>query len=253
MNVATLRQTLKNYLASRLRIDQWGVGLPSNISDSQNPPSIAIDKPGKFEETGFFQGQGSPTPVTVAAMFPFQIIYRFNSIYKYDQLPRGELEAKLMELRAILRMSAGCELEDVIPGSLKTNSSVTVVQQENTDWLLVCKVTVFCDLLCESGEIYVQSGLFSSTQGQNPIDPGVDISPVIGNAYYKEITTVNGAVTMLKVWDSSAKVSLLMTKGFIYSLGNLTQIVTTNHLANRIYTKTLTYDAVGNLSAIEVS
>jgi len=162
VNVATLRQTLKNYLSAHLRIDQWGVGLPANISDSQNPPSIAIDEPGKFEESGFFQGQGSPTPVTVAATLPFQILYRFNSIYKYDQLPRGELEAKLMELRTILRQAVACELDDVLPGSLKTNSSVAIAQQENKDWLLVCKFTVICDLLCELQDIQIDSGLFGA-------------------------------------------------------------------------------------------
>jgi len=226
--------------------------MPANINDPQIPPSVGIDKPGKFEETGFFQGQGSPTPVTVAAILPFQVLYRFSSIYTYDQLPRGELEAKLMELRTVLRQSVGCVLDDVIPGSLKTSSSVAIAQQENKDWLLVCKITVACDLLCESEGIYVASSLFSSVQGQNSINSGVDIPTGNGNAYYKEITTVNGDVTMLRIWDSSAKVTLLMTKVFTYSLGNLTQIVTTNHLINRIYTKTLTYDAGENLSAIEV-
>lgn len=165
MNLVTLRQTLKNYLSAHLRIDRWGVGLPANISDDKNPPSIAIDEPGKFEESGFFQGQGSPTPVIVSATFPFQVLYRFSSIYKYDQLPRGELEAKLVELRIILRMSVGCELDDVISGSFKTTSSVAIAQQENKDWLLVCKITVVCDLLCEAGGVYVASSLFSRIQG----------------------------------------------------------------------------------------
>ena len=169
MNVATLRQTLKNYLSAHLRIDQWGVGLPANISDSQKPPSIAIDEPGKFEETGFFQGQGSPSPVIVAATFPFQVMYRFASVYTYNQLPKGEIEAKLMELRTVLRMSVGCELDGVTPGSLKTTSSIEIAQQENKDWLLVCKVTISCEMLCEAkpgdlfktGESYGESPVFS--------------------------------------------------------------------------------------------
>lgn len=162
MTVATLRQALKNYLSSRLRIDQWGVGLPANISDPRKPPSIALDEPGKFEESGFFQGQGSPTPVTVAATLPFQILYRFHSTYKYDQLPRGEFEAKLIELRSVLRQSVGCELDDVLPGSFKTSSSVAVAQQENKDWLLVCKLTIICELQCEAQDIQMNSGLFSA-------------------------------------------------------------------------------------------
>jgi len=204
VNVATLRQTLKNYLSAHLRIDRWGVGLPANISDSQAPPSIAIDEPGKFEESGFFQGQGSPTAVTVAATFPFQVLYRFNSIYKYDQLPRGELEAKLMELRTILRQAVACELDDVLPGSFKTNSSVAIAQQENKDWLLVCKFTVICDLLCELQDIQITSGLF---------DAGVarvlsTLRNFSGSSVNLLVADVGYSVATSKVLDGSLLISL---------------------------------------------
>jgi hypothetical protein len=162
MNIDQLRQRFKDYIASRLRIDEWGVDLPANTSNDRYPPSIALDEPGRFEETGFFQGQGSPTPVIVTATFPFQILYRFVSSYRYDQLPRGEIEAKLLELRTFLRQSVLCEFDDILPEDFKTTSSVAVARQENKDWLLVCKLTITCQMWCEEDDIRVEAERFSA-------------------------------------------------------------------------------------------
>lgn len=153
MNIAQLRQTFKTYIAAHLRIDEWGIDMPANISDDLKPPSIALDEPAKFDESGYFHGQGSPTPLTIAATFPFQILYRFNSVYQYEQLPRGEVEAKMLELRTTLRQSVLCELEDVLPETFKTTGSVAIARQENKDWIIICKLTIACEMLCEEEDI----------------------------------------------------------------------------------------------------
>lgn len=145
--------------------------MPANSDNDREPPSIAIDEPGKFEEEGYFQGQGSPTPVIVSATFPFQILYRFNSAYKYNDLPRGEIEAKLLELRTILRQASACELENVLPETLKTTSSVAIAQQEQKDWLLVCKFTVTCELQCEASDILIEAGRFAADNTGNLLPP----------------------------------------------------------------------------------
>lgn len=178
MNIAQLRQTFKTYIAAHLRIDEWGLDMPANTSNDLSPPSIALDEPAKFDESGYFQGQGSPTPLTVRATFPFQFLYRFNSIYRYEQLPRGELEAKLLELRTLLRQGLLCNLDEVLPESFKTTGSVAIARQENKDWIIVCKLTIECELLCEQEDIQLADSRFG---GGSPDDPANPYPPAVPN------------------------------------------------------------------------
>lgn len=167
VDINQVRQRLKSFIAQYLRIDEWGIDMPQNISDPRHPPSIALDEPAKLDETGYFDaGLGTPTPVTVTVTFPFQILYRFPSVYRYDQLPRGELEAKVLEVRSLLRQHLLCDLDDVEPETFKSTGSVAIARQENKDWIAVCKLSFSFEMLCDETDLRIPSTLFD----RNPLE-----------------------------------------------------------------------------------
>lgn len=67
---------------------------------------------------------------------------------------------------------------------------------------------------------------------------------------YSETTYTNGMVSEINIWSTSSKANLVQTKSFTYTNGLLTQIVVKDGSSVTEITKTLTYDAEGNIASI---
>ena len=69
--------------------------------------------------------------------------------------------------------------------------------------------------------------------------------------YYNEFTYTGGALSKIESYESAAKISKLFTKTFSYDAeGNLTQMELTNESTATTISKTFAYDAGGNLASV---
>jgi hypothetical protein len=67
---------------------------------------------------------------------------------------------------------------------------------------------------------------------------------------YTESTFTNGVLTAMTTWTSSLKSTLISSKAFTYTSGNLTSVVEKDGSDVTTLTKTLTYDSSGNLESV---
>lgn len=67
---------------------------------------------------------------------------------------------------------------------------------------------------------------------------------------YSEPTFTSGLLTALTTWTDSGKGTKVSSKAFTYTDGNLTSVEEKNGSDVTTLTKTLTYDAEGNLASI---
>lgn len=70
---------------------------------------------------------------------------------------------------------------------------------------------------------------------------------------YKEFIYTGEDLTSLEIWDSPDKFVQYYEISYIYSLGNLTEIITTRISDSFTYTKVLDYDLSGNLNSINIT
>ena len=67
---------------------------------------------------------------------------------------------------------------------------------------------------------------------------------------YSEPTFTSGLLTALTTWTDNSKGTKVGSKAFTYTNGNLTSVVEKDGSDATTLTKTLTYDAEGNLASI---
>ncbi|MBD2364527.1 hypothetical protein H6G36_25695 [Anabaena minutissima FACHB-250] len=149
MNIGELRAILKAWLATKLRIDRWGLGLPDSIQDSDRPTSIGLDKPAldiNFDNKGW----GQDRLILVETTIPFQVIYRFDSSYQYDLLPRGEAETLLNQMLFELQ-APNCLHQDI--ELVEPSGSVSIAEHKNSDWLLIFELDIKVQFQSESNRI----------------------------------------------------------------------------------------------------
>lgn len=138
MNIGELRATLKTWLATKLRIDRWGLGLPDSIQDSDRPTSIGLDKPA-LDITFDSKGWGKDRLILEDTIIPFQVIYRFDSSYQYNDLPRGEAETLLNQILFELQ-TPNCLSPDI--ELIDPSGSVSIAEHKNSDWLLIFELDI---------------------------------------------------------------------------------------------------------------
>lgn len=141
MLLGELRKVLADRLESFFRIDEWGLGLPASVQNSNNPPSIGLDKPALdlvFDKEGV--GYGEEHHRYVSTTIPFRIMYRFDSTYKYRTLPRVAAEDSICQF--ILNLLATECLHNCIE-EVKPSGSVSVAETKNGDWLLIVEIDFF--------------------------------------------------------------------------------------------------------------
>ncbi|KYC42064.1 hypothetical protein WA1_18860 [Scytonema hofmannii PCC 7110] len=139
MNIGELRSLFKEYLKSKLRIDRWGLGLPDSIQKSQEPPSIGLDKPALDIEITPGEGWGESRVSIVTTTIPFQVIYRFDSCYEYERLPRGEAEALLTQILTQLQ-TPSCLSPDI--QQIEPSGSVSIAEHKNSDQLIIFEIDI---------------------------------------------------------------------------------------------------------------
>jgi len=103
------------------------------------------------------------------------------------------------------------------------------------------------NLLLENGDNLSLEGSSGSGFQTRKISYG-DVS---SSEPYSELTYTSGDLTLIEVYDSSSKTTLLKTKDYTYTTGLLTQIVETNVSTSATKTTNLTYDVSGVLINIE--
>ncbi len=254
MNVAELREELKNLVASRIRIDGWGVNMPENEDNPERPASIGLDEPATFTREGSLPGQSSPHPVIVTATFPFQILYQFGSYYSYNQIPRGTLEAKLLELEVYLEHELPCLLgNELAPDTLKLTSSVAIARAENKSWLAVCKFSIRLGLLSELDdfELYAPSisgtGDVTPSSPINPTDsfiPRFTVNPALANP------TNTGTLNQLLSWVAGRiKVITGTTNWFDSPATDLATVAA--HIADGNNPHEVTVDQIGAVASTD--
>lgn len=107
------------------------------------------------------------------------------------------------------------------------------------------------NLLLENGDNLSLEGSSGSGFQTRKISYG-DISvSSSGSEPYSELTYTSGDLTLIEVYESSSKTTLLKTKDYTYTSGLLTQIVETNVSTSATKTTNLTYDVSGVLINIE--
>ena len=84
-----------------------------------------------------------------------------------------------------------------------------------------------------------------SLEGSGNVVIGVSVQP------YSELTYTSGDLTLIEIYDSISKTTLLTTKDFTYTTGLLTQIVETDVATSGTKTTNLTYDVNDVLINIE--
>ena len=67
---------------------------------------------------------------------------------------------------------------------------------------------------------------------------------------YSESTFTDGVLTTMTTWTDSGKGTKVGSKAFSYTSGNLTSVIEKDGSDVTTLTKTLTYDAEGNLASI---
>lgn len=95
MNISTLRQTLRDWLSTLVRIDSFSLDVPRDLSSPLS--TVLLPLPGNtlreypaekiaYKKTNFNSIEGS-------AIFPFSLIYRYPGYLEYKNLPIARLES----------------------------------------------------------------------------------------------------------------------------------------------------------------
>lgn len=150
MDIGELRILLKSFLSRKLRIDYWGLGLPDSVHSQNKPTSVGLDKPALdivFLES---QGWGKDKTITIETTIPFQVIYRFDTSYKYEKLPRAEAESILTQILFELQ-TPSCLSQDI--NSIEPSGSVSIAEHKNGDQLIIFELDIKTQFLSENNLI----------------------------------------------------------------------------------------------------
>lgn len=149
MTPETLRETLKKWLSSKLRIDQWGLNEPESVRDFSSPPSAGLDQQISSYAIEEQQGFGHDSNFILTASLPFQIKYRFDNSYQYTQIPRGKAETILGMLLTEAK-SSPCIDPDII--EIDPTGNISLNEIAKSDWILAFELDFKVRFNCESRE-----------------------------------------------------------------------------------------------------
>lgn len=129
-----LRESIRQYFKSKIRIDNFGLNKPESIRDMNKPPSIGIDL--SFDDFTIEEsfGIGIGKEFNLSTSIGFQIIYRLDNSYRYTDIPRGIAENILLDTLLDLNNN-DCIDPDI--NSLDASGKIIVQEESNNDWLLI--------------------------------------------------------------------------------------------------------------------
>ena len=149
-------------IAKYLRVDEWGIDNPQNIDAQTRPPSIGLIVPVRLESDAPKIVGGEYT-VQTSPVHEFQVIYRFPSLNRYDQLPHDDMAAQMMSLKSTLELEIRCEFEEMAQSAPTVTAEYSIYRAENKDWLVLFKIKIQPRLLFDKRELVFKSPLFAPT------------------------------------------------------------------------------------------
>lgn len=156
MDIGKFRTLLKDWLKTKFRIDRWGLSLPDSINSNKKPTSIGLDKPALDIQIQPGEGWGESRISIIETTIPFQIIYRFDSSYEYEKLPRAEAETLLTQVLRELQ-SPLCFHQSI--QEIEPSGSVSIAEHKNGDQLIIFELDIKVKL--ESENNFKKSSFFS--------------------------------------------------------------------------------------------
>lgn len=134
-----LRQSIRDYFRSNIRIDNLGLNKPESIRDINKPPSIGIDLSfDNFQIEESF-GVGIGKEFNISTNIGFQIIFRLDNSYRYTDIPRGIAENVLLSVLLDLNNN-DCIDRDI--NSLDASGKIIVQEESNNDWIIIFDFTL---------------------------------------------------------------------------------------------------------------
>lgn len=180
MTPEALRLTLKAFLASHLRIDEWGVNFPEQESYPDQPSSIAREEPmtkGMVLESGSF----TFPPALFRLDLSYLIMFRFESAYTYHQIPKSQAEGIMVKMIQLLVDEPTCLHLDI--DEIDATGEVTVAETASKDWLLVYKFNLSPRFEIHPEEYDIPSPLMRPAEGGVELIPeeyqGEIVSPAV--------------------------------------------------------------------------
>lgn len=134
-NIQQVRTGLKNWLSSKVRIDQWDLDKPADVHTLT--PNTAIAYP--VEDLQYFrEGLNS---IKGRGKFPYQIVFRYSGILPYHELPLSKLEGLIQYIQGQALINPPCANSSIV--SLEVDdvgTPVNVMREGNdqSDWLIYC-------------------------------------------------------------------------------------------------------------------
>jgi hypothetical protein len=141
MNIQIVRDKIRDFLVSRVRIDYWGLDYPSDLYATTlsglYPANSAISLPVQ----GVIHSRLSTNQVKTEAIFPYRIAYRFPGQLAFHDLPFKGLEGILSYIQLLsIVQTPDSDIQSFTP--LKVEDSITVsrVEGDNTDWIVYINI-----------------------------------------------------------------------------------------------------------------
>lgn len=144
-NLATVKQAVRDWLESKVRVDSWDLDLPPRLfSDSSTqslplPAMSATSYPVKdlYYERG--EGGGAAgSRITGYAGLTFSLAYRFPGVLTVEQLPTDELEAiaEFLYVSSLIELQ-GCDgIQRLEPEASEFPIQITRMEDSQSDWLM---------------------------------------------------------------------------------------------------------------------
>jgi hypothetical protein len=160
MNYFEISQWLKTLVERYFRVDQWSINNPAHIESGQHPPSAGLVVPVVIKSESP-QVTGMEYKATANPTHEYQIIYRFPSLLRYEDIPHAEIAALLLSVKLKMELEIRCELGPTAANPPSVDLSYSVYREENKDWLVLIKVVMVLSLLLERDEVKFTSPYFS--------------------------------------------------------------------------------------------
>lgn len=136
MNASDIRTVFRKSLESWFRIDAWSIGLPDEIKDFDNPPSIAREKP-ISEVIAIERTLNScrNSAYVIRQKVSYQVLYRLPSTLNYEEILRdyrGAFEDQTISFCAWVKHNPEC----LGLNTAEPNAKISCPELRSNDWLL---------------------------------------------------------------------------------------------------------------------
>lgn len=145
-NIQAVRQGLRSWLSSKVRIDSWDLDKPADsyskysTEDNFLAANTAIEYP--VEDLQYFRE--NINSVKGSGKFLYQIVFRYGGDLTYHQLPLYELEALVQFIQGQILLNPPCADGSIVkidPEELKAPVNPTREEGIQGDWFIYCNLS----------------------------------------------------------------------------------------------------------------